>query len=114
MTNHISQTGPYNANRWGITRATVENGRIVSLSPIAEDAAPSPLLDRLAALPFNPQRIRRPAVRRGYLTPLAKVEAQMTLSKLTGIPHSHLPPKRFVKRTTNMVRSLSGVMPTGG
>lgn len=68
MTNHISQTGPYNANRWGITRATVENGRIVSLSPIAEDAAPSPLLDRLAALPFNPQRIRRPAVRRGYLT----------------------------------------------
>ena len=46
----------------------MENGRIVSLSPIAEDAAPSPLLDRLAALPFNPQRIRRPAVRRGYLT----------------------------------------------
>lgn len=69
MTNTTSPIaqGTLTANRWGIARATAENGRLTSLTPIPEDPAPSPLLDRLTALPHNPMRIRRPAVRKGYL-----------------------------------------------
>lgn len=57
----------YTANRWGIAHPQLAHGRLVGLVPIAEDPAPSPLLDRLSALPYNPMRIGRPAVRTSFL-----------------------------------------------
>lgn len=68
MTDTFTERNVLTANRWGIARAQTRGGRIESLTPIAEDPSPSPLIDRLASLPTNPQRIKHPAVRRSFLT----------------------------------------------
>ncbi|MDO5532775.1 molybdopterin-dependent oxidoreductase [Sutterella sp.] len=55
------------ATHWGIVRAHVSDGRLVSVRPFEKDEAPSPNLDRLLALPYSPSRILHPMVREGFL-----------------------------------------------
>ena len=52
---------------WGAFTAVVEDGRLVACEPFARDPAPSPMLGAMPAMVYSPTRIRRPAVRRGWL-----------------------------------------------
>ena len=62
-----SGTSILTATHWGIVRAEVKNGRLVSLAPFERDEAPSSNLDLLAALPYADARIQHPMVREGFL-----------------------------------------------
>lgn len=56
------------SSHWGSfrARATPEGG--LEIAPFAEDPAPSALLDNLSAALRHPARLRKPLVRRGWLT----------------------------------------------
>ncbi|MEM9635371.1 MAG: molybdopterin-dependent oxidoreductase [Pseudomonadota bacterium] len=55
------------SNHWGPGYVNVENGRIVSVSPHADDPAPSPINGNIAASLNGRARVLRPAVRKGWL-----------------------------------------------
>ena len=52
---------------WGAYTAVVEDGRLVRCEPFAGDPAPSPMLSAIPAMVHSPLRVRRPAIRRGWL-----------------------------------------------
>ena len=55
------------ASHWGLVHPQVADGRLTGLIPYAGDYAPSPNLAKLAALSYSANRIRKPAVREGWL-----------------------------------------------
>jgi trimethylamine-N-oxide reductase (cytochrome c) len=74
MTENSSQNNPLpktgrliTATHWGIVLPQVTDGCLTALLPVAEDAAPSPVLKELAKLPDSRDRILYPAVRKSYL-----------------------------------------------
>ena len=58
---------PLTSTHWGTYEVTANDGRVTKLSPFAEDHDPSPIGLSLPDLLDHPTRIRRPAVRRGWL-----------------------------------------------
>lgn len=56
-----------NSAHWGSFRAVVEDGALKNILPFERDAAPSPLLDGMVEAFSHPTRIRRPAIRKGWL-----------------------------------------------
>ncbi len=52
---------------WGTYELTVVDGRLTAVDPIPEDPDPSPIGQGLLDLADHPLRVRRPAVRRGFL-----------------------------------------------
>jgi len=53
---------------WGVYRPQVVDGQLKALSPARRDQDPSPIGDSVAAALTSATRIRRPAVRRSFLT----------------------------------------------
>ncbi len=62
---------PVTLTHWGAYDVTVLGGRRVDVRPVADDPDPSPLGANVAALADHPVRVRRPAVRRGFLDEVA-------------------------------------------
>jgi biotin/methionine sulfoxide reductase len=58
-------------NHWGAAQVEVDGGRPVALRPVAADPDPSPILQNLLDTVDHPVRIRRPAIRRGFLDEVA-------------------------------------------
>lgn len=52
---------------WGAYTAIVEDGRLVRAEPFARDPSPSPMLQAIPELVYSDTRVRRPAVREGWL-----------------------------------------------
>ena len=52
---------------WGAYDAEVEDGRLIALHPIADDADPSPIGDSLVDAVDHPARIAQPMIRKGWL-----------------------------------------------
>ena len=55
------------ANHWGTYRTRVVDGRLAALDPVPWDSEPSPIGQSMPEGIVAPCRIRRPAVREGYL-----------------------------------------------
>ena len=55
------------STHWGTYEVKVRDGRVTSLAPFAEDGDPSPIGPPIVDLLDHPTRIRRPAVRKGWL-----------------------------------------------
>jgi biotin/methionine sulfoxide reductase len=55
------------AAHWGAFRAEIVDGDLVRTLPFEHDQNPSALIDGIPEALYAPNRIRRPAVRRGYL-----------------------------------------------
>ncbi|MEL0304382.1 MAG: molybdopterin-dependent oxidoreductase, partial [Rhodobiaceae bacterium] len=58
---------PLTSTHWGTYEVATEKGRVTGLTPFAADDDPSPIGSSLPELLDHPTRIRRPAVRRGWL-----------------------------------------------
>ena len=58
------------STHWGTYHVQVADGRVASLAPFAEDRDPSPIGPSIVDLLDHPTRIRRPAVRKGWLLPV--------------------------------------------
>ena len=58
---------PLTSTHWGAYEVSTRDGRVTGLTPFAEDRDPSPIGPPIAELLDHPTRIRRPAVRRGWL-----------------------------------------------
>ena len=58
---------PLTSTHWGTYEVATGNGKVTGLTPFAEDRDPSPVGPSLVELLDHPTRIRRPAVRRGWL-----------------------------------------------
>lgn len=58
---------PINSSHWGAFRAEAHEGRITGVVPFEKDPHPSPLLAGMARWFDHPTRIRRPAIRKGWL-----------------------------------------------
>ncbi|SEJ00803.1 biotin/methionine sulfoxide reductase [Azotobacter beijerinckii] len=57
----------YTSLHWGAYRPLVENGRLVEMRPVPWDRDPSPIGSSLPGAIDSPSRVRRPAVRQGFL-----------------------------------------------
>ncbi|MBM3489044.1 MAG: molybdopterin guanine dinucleotide-containing S/N-oxide reductase [Alphaproteobacteria bacterium] len=57
----------HHGSHWGAFTAVVEEGRLVGVEPFAKDPAPSPLLGGLIDAVYAENRVRRPAIRKGWL-----------------------------------------------
>ena len=55
------------STHWGTYEVDVRDGRVSSLTPFAEDRDPSAIGPPIVELLDHPTRIRRPAVRKGWL-----------------------------------------------
>jgi len=55
------------ASHWGAYWAKVRDGRVVGVEPFEKDENPSPLAASLAQAIYDPSRINRPYVRKGFL-----------------------------------------------
>ena len=62
---------PLAYSHWGTVEAEVVDGRLVALHPLDADPDPSPIAQNLLDAVDHPLRIRRPAVRRGFLEEVA-------------------------------------------
>jgi len=58
---------PITTTHWGSYRLQVEQGRLVGVSPVEWDRDPSPIGQSLPGAVHGPCRVRRPAVRAGFL-----------------------------------------------
>ena len=58
---------PLTNTHWGTYEVEVSDGRVTALRPFSEDPDPSPIGPPIIDLLDHPTRIRRPAVRRGWL-----------------------------------------------
>ncbi|MFC4275263.1 molybdopterin-dependent oxidoreductase [Achromobacter aloeverae] len=54
-------------SHWGAYTALVQDGRLVACEPFPHDPAPSSLIHAMPAMVHSPLRVRRPAVREGWL-----------------------------------------------
>ena len=57
----------FTTTHWGSYRVEVEQGRLVGVRPVAWDRHPSPIGQSLPDTVHGPSRVRRPAVRAGFL-----------------------------------------------
>ena len=57
----------FTTTHWGSYRVEVEQGRLVGVHPVAWDRHPSPIGQSLPDTVHGPSRVRRPAVREGFL-----------------------------------------------
>ena len=64
---HDEPTTMLTSTHWGVYDVVVENGQIARVLPFDRDPDPSPIGQSLVDGVTAPSRIRRPAVRRGYL-----------------------------------------------
>lgn len=55
------------STHWGVYRPVVEAGRLTGMQPAEWDADPSPIGQSIPGAIDSPTRVRRPAVRRGFL-----------------------------------------------
>lgn len=55
------------SSHWGAFEAVVENGRLVDTRPFEHDQAPSPILKAIAPAVHHELRVKRPAIREGWL-----------------------------------------------
>lgn len=55
------------ATHWGAVEARVKDGRLIEAAPFRGDSNPTPILTSLAGAVHDATRIRRPAIRAGYL-----------------------------------------------
>lgn len=55
------------STHWGVYRPIVEGGRLTGMRPAAWDTDPSPIGQSIPGAIDSPTRVRRPAVRRGFL-----------------------------------------------
>lgn len=62
----------YTLTHWGAYQPQVEAGRLLALNPAPWDADPSPIGRSVAGALDSPSRVRRPAVRRGFLNPATR------------------------------------------
>jgi trimethylamine-N-oxide reductase (cytochrome c) len=53
-------------SHWGAFTANVEGGRMVSVTPFAEDKFPSPMIRAMPDLLYSPNRVQAPMVRQGF------------------------------------------------
>ena len=58
---------PLTSTHWGTFSIDRQNGRIIKLTPFLDDPDPSEIGRSLPDLLDHPSRIKRPAVRRGWL-----------------------------------------------
>jgi len=58
---------PLTNTHWGAYEVETRNGRVIALRPFSEDPDPSPIGPPIVDLLDHPTRIRKPAVRRGWL-----------------------------------------------
>ena len=58
---------PLTNTHWGTYEVETCNGRVTALRPFSEDSDPSPIGPPIIDLLDHPTRIRKPAVRRGWL-----------------------------------------------
>ena len=63
----MARTRHPSLTHWGAFTAITEAGRLVGCEPFGPDPAPSPMLDSIPEMVHSPLRVRRPAVRRGWL-----------------------------------------------
>jgi len=54
-------------SHWGAFEAVVSEGRLIRCDPFKKDPAPSRMLKAMAEQVYSPLRVKRPAVRRGWL-----------------------------------------------
>ena len=59
--------GITHSSHWGAFEAEARDGRVVSVRPIGNDPAPSPILDGMADAVHHECRVRAPAIREGWL-----------------------------------------------
>jgi len=71
-----SQTVLTNSH-WGAFEVSVENGRVVSVTPFAADPAPTPMISNFPALVHDRTRIARPMVRQGWLESRERADGMM-------------------------------------
>ncbi|HEX6142167.1 MAG TPA: molybdopterin-dependent oxidoreductase, partial [Geminicoccaceae bacterium] len=64
------------ATHWGAYEVEVENGRVRALRPYAGDRDPSPISDGVPEVLDGPLRIRRPAIRKGWLERARRPDAR--------------------------------------
>ena len=57
----------YTSTHWGVYRPVLSDGKLSALTPFERDRAPSPIGPGMATSIEGPTRIRRPAIRRGFL-----------------------------------------------
>ena len=57
----------YTAMHWGVYRPRVAGGKLLGMDPAEWDADPSPIGRSIAEGIVAPCRVRRPAVREGFL-----------------------------------------------
>ncbi|MEK9558890.1 MAG: molybdopterin-dependent oxidoreductase, partial [Alphaproteobacteria bacterium] len=55
------------STHWGTYEVELKDGRVARLTPFSEDGDPSPIGPPIADLLDHPTRIKRPAIRRGWL-----------------------------------------------
>lgn len=55
------------SSHWGAFRPIVEDGKLVGAQPFEKDEAPSPILQAIAPAVHHELRIKRPAIREGWL-----------------------------------------------
>ena len=63
----MSTTRFSSLSHWGAFTAVVTDDRLVACEPFVQDPAPSPMLQAMPGMVHSDLRIRRPAVRRGWL-----------------------------------------------
>ena len=56
-----------NLSHWGAFRATVAQGRLTAVAPFEHDPEPNPMIDAWVEMIDSPLRVRRPAIRKGFL-----------------------------------------------
>ena len=58
---------PLTSTHWGTFNVKSQHGRVTKLTPFVDDPDPSKIGESLPRLLDHPTRIKRPAVRRGWL-----------------------------------------------
>ncbi len=79
-------TSTLTSTHWGAYRVAVQGGRVAALHPFERDADPSPIGQSIAGAIDSPSRIRRPAVRKGFLERGAASRAGRGLEPFVELP----------------------------
>jgi len=64
-------------SHWGAFELSVEQGRVVGVTPFAADPVPTPMIQNFPALVHDPTRIAQPMVRQGWLEARERSDGRM-------------------------------------